>query len=289
MLFSYLQTKRQAGPNLELVPFKKKILLAVWLLSNKESHREAANLFGLEKSTVNYIFHEMCNLLSECRYDIIKWPNDNQQRKTINMVMAHYGFPNCIGFIDGCHIQIRAPHNNPVDFYNRKDTHSVVLQAICDHKLQFIDIYVGHTGRAHDARIFRESPTFQRLPNLVSHQRHVLGDSAYPASPYVLTPFKDNGFLSREQIKYNKVHATARSCIERTFGMLKNKFRRLKYLELNKTSQMSVIIAACCVLHNFIINHEMEENEEVDDFYLDMEEMTGAQKKQFICNFVNTI
>lgn len=268
----------------ELVPFRKKIFITVWLLTSKESYREAANLFGVEKSTINYIFHQICRLINECRFDLVKWPNHIKQAQTSNVLMAKYGFPNCIGFIDGTHIQIRAPHNNPVDFYNRKDTHSVVLQGICDDNLKFIDIFIGYTGRSHDGRIFRESPIYTRLNDLVLPEYHILGDSAYPLSKFVLTPFRDNGLLDENKIKYNTVHACARSCIERTYGILKKKFQRLKYLELNCTEDISIVISACCLLHNFII--EEEEVNNVADFHLHLEHMSGAEKRDYICNLI---
>lgn len=69
-----------------------------------------------------------------------------QQMQTSNVIMAKYGFSNCIGIIDDTHIQIRALHHNPVDLYNRKDTNSIVLQGICNKNLKHIDIFIGNTG-----------------------------------------------------------------------------------------------------------------------------------------------
>jgi len=60
-------------------------------------------------------------------------------------------------------------YNNPIDFYNRKDFYSVILQGVCDSKKKK-KIY----RRAHSARsayryarkmsdIFRNSPRFQNI------------------------------------------------------------------------------------------------------------------------------
>lgn len=38
------------------------------------------------------------------------------------------GFPKVIGAIDGTHIKIEAPTENPVDYINRKGYHSIQLQ-----------------------------------------------------------------------------------------------------------------------------------------------------------------
>lgn len=37
-------------------------------------------------------------------------------------------FPGVIGAIDGCHIEMKQPPGNANDYYNRKGTHSIILQ-----------------------------------------------------------------------------------------------------------------------------------------------------------------
>nr|XP_027215952.1 uncharacterized protein LOC113808677 [Penaeus vannamei] len=44
--------------------------------------------------------------------------------------------------------------------------------------------------------------------------------------------------------------------IERAFGLLKCKFRRLKCLDMTRVDKMPLIITAACVLHNFILFRE---------------------------------
>lgn len=53
-------------------------------------------------------------------------------------------FPQCFGAIDGSHIPITTLRDNPLDYYNRKGTHSIILQALVDYK--FMNIYVGWPG-----------------------------------------------------------------------------------------------------------------------------------------------
>ena len=203
-----------------------------------------------------HIFHEITELISNCRFEFIKWPTPQEQENTKKKVFEESNFPNCVGFVDGCHIQIVGPPKNPVDYYNRKETHSIILQGICDETLKFTNIHLGHTGRAHDARVFRESDIGEELEHLIDNDNHILGDSAYTLSSRLLTPYRDNGHLTEAQRKFNKVHASARAYIERAFGRLKGKFRRLKYLELHKTENISQVVSAACVLHNFILLNE---------------------------------
>ena len=45
-------------------------------------------------------------------------------------------------------------NKNPGDYINRKEYHSIVLQGLVDNRYLFRDIFVGWTGKSHDARIF---------------------------------------------------------------------------------------------------------------------------------------
>jgi hypothetical protein len=68
-----------------------------------------------------------------------------------------------IGAIDGSHIPIKVPSENRHVYINRKGFYSVVLQAVCNHKLVFTDCFVGWPGSTHDARVLRRSDLFQRI------------------------------------------------------------------------------------------------------------------------------
>ena len=57
--------------------------------------------------------------------------------------------------------------------------------------------------------------------NLFPRKTHLLGDSAYPLKRWVLTPFRDNGRLTRRQKRYNFVHSSTRMIVERSLGLLK--------------------------------------------------------------------
>ena len=66
--------------------------------------------------------------------------------------------------------------------------------------------------------------------------------------------------------RYNTVHAAIRIMIEQAFGMLKGRFRRLKYLDQNTMSVICYTICTACVLHNICIwQHDVDEIAEVLD------------------------
>ncbi|XP_018398955.1 PREDICTED: putative nuclease HARBI1 [Cyphomyrmex costatus] len=167
--------------------------------------------------------------------------------------------PGIIGAIDGTHVPIKAPPHNPVDYYNRNNYHSVILQAICNDKREFIDIFVGVAGRVHDARVFRQSPIFALLSGNnppIDENQHLLGDNAYPLLPFLMKPYRDNGHLTPEQTKFNTMLSSIRCRIEQCFGLLKGKWRRLKFLDMSRIDLIPTVIVAACVLHNFVLNNE---------------------------------
>lgn len=74
----------------------------------------------------------------------------------------------------------------------------------------------------------------------------------------MLTPYRDNGHLNHTQHNYNTKLSKTRVIIERAFGILKGRFRKLKYIYLYNTEMIPLIILACCVLHNICIDNEDE-------------------------------
>lgn len=242
-----------------LAPLKKKVMFSIWILAKPESFLAAGDRFGLAKSTAYYIFSEIVEILAGLLPDYVSWPDRRSCQETERIFRRRsHGFPGVIGAIDGCHIPIKAPKNNPIDFYNRNKVHSIILQGVCNHKALFIDVFIGMPGRMHDARVFRQSELFTRLNQgeniLLPADMHLLGDAAYPLMTNLMTPFRDNGHLTREQSNYNVRLSTIRSIIERAFGFLKGKWRRLKYLDISEPALGNTIISAACVLHNFLIN-----------------------------------
>lgn len=94
----------------------------------------------------------------------------------------------------------------------------------------------------------------------------LLADSAYLLSDYILTPYRDNGHLNNIQ-RFNTKHSKTRVVIERAFGTLNGRFRKLKYIYMYNTLDMiPLVIITCCILRNICIENEDElMDEDVND------------------------
>ena len=110
------------------------------------------------------------------------------------------GFPNVVGAIDGSHIAIKAPHVHHEDYFNRKQNFSINLQGVVDATGKFIDVSTGWPSSIHDARVLRLSTLYQRAENNliltepvkrtngVTVRPLLIGDSAYPLLPWLVSP-----------------------------------------------------------------------------------------------------
>ena len=64
-------------------------------------------------------------------------------------------------------------------YINRKVFPSIQLQAICDHRGRFLDIFVGFSDSVHDARVLKNSPVYVRQL-YPPEGKCILGDGGYP-------------------------------------------------------------------------------------------------------------
>lgn len=170
-------------------------------------------------------------------------------------------------------------------------------QLVCDHTLKIRDVFIGYPGSVHDARVFRTSPLCETLAEKCQDS-YLLGDSAYPLSGYLLTPFTDKGLLTPQQINYNIKHSSNRIVIEHCNGILKQKWRQLYHLKMRKIRNIVHSIRACCVVHNLALsegNIEVDEQNEghgevadnPENMENEMEEdLNGIERRNYIVNIL---
>nr|XP_023018368.1 putative nuclease HARBI1 [Leptinotarsa decemlineata] len=195
----------------------QQVLIYLWYIGHQtSSFRDVADRFGVTISSIHRIIHRITMFLSNLSPEIIKWPNENEKQ----IIKEHFfanGFPNVIGAIDGTHIKVDKPENDPDSYINRKGYYSIQMQAVCDHRRKIIDVFIGYPGSVHDSRVFRNSPLKNRLEEKCGRY-YLLGDSGYPLLPNLLTPYKDRGNLTRRQQNYNLKLSKNRYVIEHKKG-----------------------------------------------------------------------
>uniref|UniRef100_A0A4V0Y8P2 Putative nuclease HARBI1 n=1 Tax=Rhodnius prolixus TaxID=13249 RepID=A0A4V0Y8P2_RHOPR len=217
--------------------------------------------FNVGRATAVRAVRRVCHALFIRASKFIQWPTEDYALEVMRGFERSSGFPKTIGAIDGTHIRINAPKQNPADYINRKGYHSIQLQVVCDHRTLITHCYVGHPGSVHDQRVFRISEVADYLNNddAFPENSHILGDAAYEIHQHLLTLYRDNGHLSEKQKRYNYRHSAARVTVERCIGLLKGRMRSLLHcLPMARVDLMAEYIVACCVIHNICILREDE-------------------------------
>lgn len=88
----------------------------------------------------------------------------------------------------------------------------------------------------------------------------ILADSAYPLSKYLMVPYRDNGHLTSADRKFNYYLSSTRVLIEQAFGVFRQKFKILNHIDILSLKDVSQVVLACAILHNFIINNGEDAN-----------------------------
>ncbi|KAJ1134284.1 hypothetical protein NDU88_000737 [Pleurodeles waltl] len=166
--------------------------------------------------------------------------------------------PNIIGAIDGTHVALVPPRESEQVYRNRKSYHSMNVQVVC-----LADQYISHVnakfpGSVHDAYILRNSSIPYVMEQLERHRVWLLGDSGYPNLSWLLTPVRN--LRTRTEERYNEAHGRTRRVIERTFGLLKARFRCLHMTGgslMYSPKKVCHIIVACCMLHNLALRRQV--------------------------------
>ena len=264
---------------------EERVAITLWRLGTNIEYRSIAHLFGVGLSTVCVTVHKVCtSIVNVLRQRYIRIPTGEDAQTVVDGFLHTWGFPQCFGAIDGSHIPILTPKDYPLDYYNRKGFHSIVLQALVDHEYKFMNIFVGWPGSCHDARILANSAVFAKgeAGDLVPDTKQcisgmdvpvvILGDPAYPLLPWLMKPYTATGPLTREQRRFNYQLSRARVVVECAFGRLKGRWRSLMKRNDTDVSFMPTLVSACCILHNLCEVH----GDGFDDDWLCEEEATAG-------------
>ncbi|XP_011686365.1 PREDICTED: putative nuclease HARBI1, partial [Wasmannia auropunctata] len=160
LISSKLTRKKPGCPTISP---KKQLMIAIWKMATPDSYRSICEKFDVGKATALKSVRRVMKALTELAPHFITWPNEERAKEIHNGFFAISAFPKVLGAIDGTHINIPAPHENPECYVNRKGHHSIQLQAICDHQCRFIHCYIGNVGSVHDQRVFRLSEVYDYL------------------------------------------------------------------------------------------------------------------------------
>lgn len=237
-------------------------------MATGDSFQTIAFSFRLGRPTVSIIVKEVCREIWNVIQPVYLPPPTTQTWKRAEEgFSALWGFPNCVGSLDGKHIKLKSPKHSGSEYYCYKNCFSTVLLAVVDPFYKFLVVDVGSYGRHSDSSIFENSAFYQRyidrktilppkpLPGTLTPVPHVMvGDEGFALQTYLMRPYPKAGMISDPRKKlFNVQLSRARRVVENAFGILAMKWRVfLRPIETDELTADCIVKAACC-LHNFII------------------------------------
>ncbi|CEP10361.1 hypothetical protein [Parasitella parasitica] len=142
--------------------------------------------------------------------------------------------------------------------------------------------------------MLQQSDLSKNISQLFKDGEYVIGDGIYPMKTW-LVPVKRasrNRPLTGSDEKFNKVISSMRVRIENCFAMLKGRFRSLEELRLDTNNGNDMLLhskwlRACCILHNFLLDHDLDQSLEyfIEHFYEDHQEVKKRVEEYQNFNF----
>lgn len=172
-----------------------------WYRTSGDLQRHLASCYRISKQHFGRIVNDVCEALcTVLKNEVPDWTEQNLQ-EIANGFENQWNFPNCVGAIDGKHINIRAPPKSGSIFYNYKGFHSIVLLATCDANYKFTYLDIGAYGSEGDSHIMRNSKFGTRIvndtclfpPDRVINKKKlphfIVGDDTFPLCKRLIKPY----------------------------------------------------------------------------------------------------
>ncbi|XP_046565389.1 protein ANTAGONIST OF LIKE HETEROCHROMATIN PROTEIN 1-like [Haliotis rubra] len=242
------------------------VVLMQYLLTVDQipKYRTVANLFGVGKATVCICVHQVCEAIMKLLLtEYVRFPKGDALKDVIRGYEERWGFPNCVGSIDGSHIPIIAPNFSHGDYLNRKGFYSLILQGTFISLVMMVLL-----------------PNWSKNIGNTQMPLVLLGDAAYPLKSWLLKPYTGRANLTPAQSTFNYRLSRARMTIENAFGRLNGRWRCLQKRMDVDVEFACTVITCCVVLHNicesvrdlYKEDWDTEEDGEENDYQLDVQD-----------------
>ena len=266
------RTQRSVFGNSPILPHKKLCIFLYRLSSRGTTCFDVAIDFGVSESTVTRVTKQVANAIILRLGHLIHFPDTvdamkekSRQWRDIMIAQGEQYIPGVIGAIDGSFIAIYIlkfmEDGERNSYFNRKCFLSMTLQLIVDARHFIMDMFFGYPSRQPDSTVLRASYFGQVADALFGQdgvrgnngcKYFIIGDSGYPIRSWLLAPYRRIGNLTASQIHFNLVLSKCRVVVENTFADLKNRWRRLKLLDVD-IDNMAPLVQCACILHNICI------------------------------------
>uniref|UniRef100_A0A803L0H7 Transposase n=1 Tax=Chenopodium quinoa TaxID=63459 RepID=A0A803L0H7_CHEQI len=167
-------------------------------------------------------------------------------------------FEDFIGAIDGTHIRASVPIEMQGRFRGRKGGTTQNMLGAVDFDMKFTYVLAGWEGSAHDSKVLQDA---LKRGFKVPKGKYYLADAGYGERKGFMPPYRRTRYHLKEYTNnppenerelFNLRHSSLRMVVERSFGVLKKRFRVLDAEPFWPYETQVDVVLACCVLHNYL-------------------------------------
>ena len=252
------------------VPLELKILGALRVLGRGSVFDDIAEITFASESLHEEFFHQFCCKIVTLYDQFVYAPRTSVELARVESVYRQMGFPGCVGSIDCVHV---AWEGCPALWRNHykgaKGYPSIAYEVVCDHNLFILATTCGFSGTTNDKTISRYDlfvDEVKRGAKYVDHEFQLmrrdgtwtthrggwlLCDGGYHRWRCMQCPTRHSS--DADEIRFSRHIESVRKDIERTFGVLKGRFRILKMpVRFRDKDQVDNVFWTCAILHNMI-------------------------------------
>lgn len=124
------------------------------------------------------------------------------------------------------------------------------LELVCDAAGRFIHCRISRGSYRNQGKAL--SQRLAQNPELLPSGTCLLAGVGYPLTQHILTPFQPA--QNPQENLYNRTLETHLRRLEQAITDLKERFGRLRYLDMGKCERAGVVVLTCCILHTALLH-----------------------------------
>lgn len=237
-------------------PAALQVAVALYRMGRTHSVTDVARQFGIaEGSVINFSDRFARMVVDRFEKEYIKLPT-REEFDALSWGWRFLGpIRGVIGALDGTLVIIPCPQDEPDLYFCRKGFHALNFQVMVDYKYRVRFLSGGRPGKVYDGNAILNVPIFAWLLTIPLGY-FVLADSGYMPMRSLLTPFRKPAGTALRALfgRFNYFHALSRNVVEKTFGVVKNRFRwMLKGGNWGHRKTTILNVRVAFILHNMCI------------------------------------
>ena len=161
----YITPQNSGVSGQRVVTAAERLVLTIRFLATGETFSSLNLQFRISERAISYIVDSVSKaIVSYIGKEYVKPPSCSREWLQISETfLSRWNFANCLGEIDGKHIQIRPPPDTRSEYFNYKKTFAIILLAIAGPDYECIYADIGSTGRMNDSGVWNASDIQKRI------------------------------------------------------------------------------------------------------------------------------